>query len=47
MISLGVDIRTVSARLGHSNSSTTLGVYSHYIHKAGQEAAEKLEKMLL
>lgn len=47
LISLGVDIRTISGRLGHSNSSTTLGVYSHFIHSAGQEAARKLEQMLL
>ncbi len=40
LISAGVSARTVAGRLGHSNASTTLQVYSHFVEAADQEAAE-------
>jgi integrase len=40
LISSGVSARTVAGRLGHSNASTTLQVYSHFVEAADQEAAE-------
>ena len=33
MISQNVDIRTVSNRLGHAQTSTTLDIYSHALQK--------------
>lgn len=36
------DIRTVSARLGHSQTSTTLNVYAHAIQSADATAADAL-----
>ena len=32
-------MRTVSARLGHANPSTTLGVYSHFVESSDRDAA--------
>ena len=34
MISAGLDVTTVSGALGHSNSSTTLNIYSHAFQSA-------------
>ena len=48
MISLGIDIRTISRQVADIPIVRPLcGVYSHFIHSAGQDAASKLEKMLL
>ena len=46
MISEGVDICTVSKRLGHADTSTTLNVYAHALQSRDSEAAEKLESAL-
>lgn len=46
MISGGLDIRTVSGRLGHSQASTTLNIYSHFIKSADEVASETLDSML-
>lgn len=46
MIAEGVDIRTVSQRLGHADTSTTLNVYAHALKSRDIEAAEKLESAL-
>lgn len=40
LISLGVDVRTVAGRLGHSNPSTTLSVYAHFSPVADRQAAQ-------
>lgn len=40
MIRSGIDIRTVSACLGHSQTSTTLNIYAHAMNKAKAEAME-------
>ncbi len=46
LIAGGADIATVSKRLGHSNKSTTLNIYTHAIQSADAAAAEMLENML-
>lgn len=43
LISMGKDVVTVSKRLGHSNSGTTLKVYAHAFEKLDQEAADSLD----
>jgi integrase len=39
----GISIRIVSERLGHSNVSTTMNIYSHLLPDAQQEAALSLD----
>lgn len=46
MIADGINVRTVSERLGHSVTSTTMNIYSHSLRKAEKEAATRLENML-
>lgn len=46
MIATGADIRSISGRLGHSNTSTTLNIYSHFIESKNREIADKLQEML-
>lgn len=45
LISMGSDVVTVSKRLGHSNTSTTLNIYSHAFEKLDQEAADNLDSL--
>lgn len=47
LIADGVDIRTIATRLGHTNPTTTLNVYSHMLRKSDQLAADSLEKRIL
>lgn len=47
LIGQGVDIRTVSGRLGHANTSTTLNIYSHTLKELDRAASDKLETALL
>jgi integrase len=46
LIAEGSDIREVSGRLGHSNTSTTGDIYAHFLKKADQAAAEKLDNLM-
>lgn len=46
LIAAGVDIRTVSGRLGHSDASVTLRVYSHVLEAKDREAAEIMGRLL-
>ena len=46
LISEKVDIRTVSARLGHSQTSTTMNIYAHALKENDRIAADKLENLL-
>ena len=46
LLSSGVDVRTVSGRLGHANAATTLGVYAHFLQSADQAAAAVLGGIL-
>jgi integrase len=45
LINQGVDITTVSKRLGHARTSTTTDIYSHSLKKADSEAANTLENL--
>jgi integrase len=47
LLSSGVDVRTVSGRLGHATASTTLGVYAHFLQSADQAAADVLGDLLV
>lgn len=40
LLSRGIDLATVSRRLGHSRTSTTLDVYSHVVAGSDERAAE-------
>lgn len=46
LIASGVDLRTVSKRLGHSNMTTTSNIYTHAIKSADERAAELLNDIL-
>ena len=46
LIANGVDVCTVSGRLGHANTSTTLNIYSHALEEFDRKAAELLEQVL-
>lgn len=46
MIAEGTDIRTVSNRLGHAQTSTTLNIYAHALKSRDQEAAKMLDMAL-
>ena len=46
LIAGGVDIRTVSKRLGHSQTSTTLNIYTHAIQSADAMAAQTIGDIL-
>lgn len=46
LIANGVDVATVSGRLGHANKSTTLNIYTHAIKSADEIAADKLQNIL-
>lgn len=43
LIASGVDIATVSKRLGHADRTTTLNIYTHAIKSADKAAADKLQ----
>lgn len=46
LIMNGVDIRTVSAKAGHSRTSTTLDIYTHALQAADENASQVLENIL-
>ena len=46
LIAAGVDVVTVSRRLGHSSPSITLGVYGHLFGRADEAAALAIGKVL-
>jgi integrase len=45
LINQGIDVTTVSKRLGHARTSTTTDIYSHSLQKADRSAANKLENL--
>lgn len=45
LIGQGVDVRTVSGRLGHAKTSTTVNIYAHMLKKSDREAAEKIDNI--
>lgn len=46
LLARGVDIPTVSGRLGHANSSTTLNIYAHVLDANDREAADLVGSLL-
>ncbi len=46
LITNGVDIKTVAARVGHSNVQTTLNIYAHYTHQSDKKASDIIEQVL-
>jgi len=44
-IAMGVNVKTVSNRLGHATISTTKDIYSHALLKPDMEAAQKLDAL--
>lgn len=45
LISQNVNVKTVSNRLGHSETSTTMDIYAHALQKQDQAAADTLESL--
>lgn len=46
LISAGLDVVTVSRRLGHANPTVTLTVYAHLFQKTDHTAAAAIEAAL-
>jgi integrase len=46
LLESGVDLKTVSQRLGHSSITVTADVYSHVTRRMQKDAVNKLEKMM-
>ena len=46
LLSLGIDVRTVSGRLGHANASTTLDIYAQFVEQSDEKAADALGALL-
>lgn len=46
LIASNQDIKTVSARMGHSQTSTTLNIYTHNLSAGDKKASDALEAML-
>lgn len=46
LISQGVDIKTVSKRLGHENIKITLDLYAHWLPENDQKAAELMSEWI-
>lgn len=47
LISQNVDVKTVSNRLGHAQTSTTMDIYSHALKKKDEQAADILDDLLV
>jgi integrase len=47
LIGQNTDIRTVSARLGHAQTSTTLNIYVHGLNSLDLKASNSLENLLV
>ena len=46
MIAAGLDVVTVSNRLGHASPALTLGIYSHLFENKDDQAAEAIDALL-
>ena len=44
LIASGMDVLTISRRLGHSTPAITLGVYGHLIHGVDDRAAAVMDQ---
>ena len=47
LISQNIDVKTVSNRLGHSQASTTIDIYTHALKQLDKKAAETLDNLLI
>lgn len=47
LISQNVDVKTVSSRLGHAQTSTTMDIYTHALKKLDENASKTLDNLLL
>lgn len=47
LLAHGVDIKTVSHRLGHSSPMTTLNTYTHYVEANDRKAADMMGNLVL
>lgn len=47
LLASGVDMKTVSERLGHSKIDITMNTYSHVLREMDQRASDNIERMLL
>lgn len=47
LISQSLDVRTISGRLGHAQTSTTTDIYTHFLQSTDRTAAKALENLLL
>ncbi|MFZ3132251.1 MAG: hypothetical protein WA125_14445 [Desulfosporosinus sp.] len=45
LIGQGVDVQTVATRLGHTKATTTTSIYSHFLRRPDQKAADKLQNL--
>ncbi|MHB1420654.1 MAG: site-specific integrase [Bacillota bacterium] len=45
LIAQGINVKNISARLGHASISTTMDIYGHALKSADKEAAEKLDQL--
>lgn len=43
LISENVDVKTVSSRLGHAQTSTTMDIYAHALKQMDEKASNALE----
>jgi integrase len=46
MLALGTDVTTVSKRLGHATTATTLRTYAHFVPERDRDAAEGLGALI-
>lgn len=46
MIAQGVSVRTVASVLGHTQTSTTLNIYSHTLESSTRRAADLMDEFL-
>jgi integrase len=46
LLDAGVDLKTISARLGHSSIALTADTYAHVTEQLDREAAARLERYL-
>ena len=46
MIASGIDIKVAQQRLGHSDVTTTLNIYSHVLERANREAANTIDALI-
>ena len=45
-IAVGVDVKAVSALLGHSQTSTTLNIYAHAVQQTNKTALSSVANLL-